>query len=224
MIEALQGVRVLAIAAGGVHSLALSEGGEVYSCGLGYFGQLGHGDTAKQRTPRPIAVLQGVRVGAVAAGGRHSLAVSTAGRLYSFGRGAAGQLGHGDTECQYTPLLVAALLDVRVSTVAAGADHSLALSAGKIYSFGSGEHGRLGHGNTAARLTPHVIAGLQGVRVCAVAVGHHTSLAITTDREAHGWGCGDDHPVGGLPNPVLGLELTGDQLVPRKYAGLCLHT
>jgi alpha-tubulin suppressor-like RCC1 family protein len=85
-------VRVAAVAAGWQHSLALSETGEVYSFGNGAYGQLGHGDQEDQHTPRPIAALQGMRVGIIAAGDQHSLVVSTAGRLYSFGHGGQGAL------------------------------------------------------------------------------------------------------------------------------------
>ena len=43
-IEALRSVRVVAVAAGCHHSVALSASGEVYSWGVGGCGVLGHGD------------------------------------------------------------------------------------------------------------------------------------------------------------------------------------
>jgi alpha-tubulin suppressor-like RCC1 family protein len=220
LVAALQGVRVSAVAAGSYHSLALSAAGEVHSFGAGAAG-LGHGDTARQLTPRPTAALQGVRVCGVAAGAQQSIVVSTAGRLYSFGYGGGGHLGHGDHEEQLAPRLVEALQDVRVSAVAAGQAHPLALSEGKVYSFGSGQFGKLGHCNTAAQLTPRVIEGLQGVRVRSVAAGCYTSLAVATDGEAYGWGRGVDEF--GQLSPVLGLELMADQPVPLKYPGLRLQ-
>ena len=129
---------------------------------------------------------------------------------------------------KYAPLLVASLLDVRVSVVwwrqapyTRWCCHLL--SKGRVYSFARGDYGKLGHGNTVAQLTPLVIAGLQGVRVRSVAAGYYTSLAGTTDGEVYGWGNGVGHDHGGELNPVLRLELTEDQLVPRKYPGLCLH-
>jgi alpha-tubulin suppressor-like RCC1 family protein len=255
LVAALQGVRVSAVAAGGAHSLALSEAGEVRSFGRGLYGALGHGDEVDRYTPWPIAALQGVRVGALAAGGDHSLVVSVAGRLYTFGRGDVGQLGHNDTAEQFAilhesnhllatqlaPRLVAALQGVRVSAVAAGNEHSLVLSEGKVYSCGRGAHGRLGHGldshglpDTATQRRPRVIAGLQGVRVRSVAAGNFTGLAVTAEGEVYGWGRGTSPIMGGygvpqqggtqVPNPVLGLgDLTEHQLVPLKYPGLCLR-
>ena len=43
------------IAAGGEHSLLLTEGGAVLSCGLGVRGQLGHGDKEPQCAPKVVA-------------------------------------------------------------------------------------------------------------------------------------------------------------------------
>ena len=221
-VAALHDVRISAVATGQRHSLVLSEG-NVYSFGCGKHGRLGHGERTGHSTPRTIVALQGVRVGAVAAGGEHSLVVSTAGRIYSFGRGNMGQCGHDDTVDQLAPRLVGALLGMRVSAVAAGFVHSLVLSEGNVYSFGCGEYGKLGHGNIVPQPTPLVVTGLQGVCVCSVAAGHSTSLAVTTDGEAYGWGGGGGGGMAmEIPQPVLGLELTENQRVPRKYPGLCL--
>ena len=216
----MQGLRVSAVAAGANHTLALSEAGDVFSFGAGQDGRLGHGDVVDQHTPRLIVALHGVRVCAVAAGSCHSLVVSAAGRLYSFGYDVDGRLGHGDRANQLAPRLVAALQAVRVSAVVAGINHSLALSEGNVYSLGRSDIGQLGHGNTAVNRTPLMIAGLQDVHVRSVAAGDFTSLAVTIDGDADGWGrgLGNDR----VPHPVLGLLLTEDQLVPCMYPGLCM--
>ena len=216
LVAELNGVCISAVAAGRLHSLALSKAVGVYSFGSSAYGQLGHASQADQPTPRLIASLQGVRVSSLAAGGEHSLVVSTAGKLYSFGRGGSGALGHGDRAEQPTPRLVAALQGVRIMAVAAGESHSLALSkAGEIYSFGNGTYGRLGHGGQTNQLTPRAIAGLQGLCMRSVVAGYSTSLTVTTDGEAYGWGTGSS-------NLMFGLELTEPQLVPLKCAELRL--
>ena len=43
-VEALSKEQVVSVSAGGAHSLALTAGGALYSCGYGIGGQLGHGD------------------------------------------------------------------------------------------------------------------------------------------------------------------------------------
>ena len=230
LVAALKGVRVSAMAAGRFHSLVLSDVGEVYSFGRGdvcnYSLILGNDD---QQDQLPIRALQGVRVGGVAAGEYHSLVVSTAGTLYSFGQGRWGALGHGDRADQRTPRLVAALQGVRVSAVVAGSHHSLALSEGRVYSFGhsfgsrfKGQVSNCGPTGPLDLTTPRVIAELQGVRFRSVAAGECTSLGVTIDGEVYGWGAGVVEGTG-EQDPVLGLGLTEDQYVPLKYPGLRLQ-
>ncbi len=50
--------------------------------------------------------LTGVRVVGVAAGGYHSIVLAADGRVFTFGRGTYGRLGHGDEENQLTPRVV----------------------------------------------------------------------------------------------------------------------
>ena len=77
-------MRVAAVAANGHVSLALGEAGVVYSFGVNLDpDELQAGN--KQNTPLAIAALKGMHVCAMATGHGHSLVVSTAGRLYSFG-------------------------------------------------------------------------------------------------------------------------------------------
>jgi hypothetical protein len=149
-LAGLRSVLIRTVAVGGLHTLVCSDEGVAYSFGEGRDGQLGHGGTVSQHTPRVVEALQGVHISVVAAGVSHSLALSEAGELYSCGFGRFGQLGHGDRASQHTPRLVAALQGVRVSAVAAGVFHSLSLrEAGGAYSFGCGSEGQLGHGDTA---------------------------------------------------------------------------
>ncbi len=54
---ALENVRVVRVAAGQQHCMALTADGEVYSWGLGVFGQLGHGVSSDAHRPTRIAAL-----------------------------------------------------------------------------------------------------------------------------------------------------------------------
>jgi alpha-tubulin suppressor-like RCC1 family protein len=155
-----------------MHTLACSDEGVTYSFGLGGEGQLGHGGTIRQQGPRVVEALQGVHILAVAAGGCHSLALSEAGELYSFGDGSRGSLGHGDKARQCTPRLIAALQGVHVSAVVAGLGHSLALTkAGVAYSFGFSRQCQLGHSSaTATRPTSPRLNPSLHCRACAWAL------------------------------------------------------
>lgn len=106
-----------------------------------------------------VAGLKSVVVTCVSAGGTHSLAVTLDGRLFSFGDGAHGQLGHGTGVVSCGPQVVTYFVDGEsVRQASAGTSHSLVVTrSGRLYSFGSGGWGKLGHGNTDACFTPRVV-------------------------------------------------------------------
>jgi alpha-tubulin suppressor-like RCC1 family protein len=184
----------------------LTEAGVVLSFGDGDFGRLGHGDNEEQHTPKVIEALRSERVVAVSAGDQHSLVLTEAGDVLSFGDG----VGHGDTQHYLTPKVIEALRDERVVAVAAGNGHSLVLTeAGAVLSFGYGLSGRLGHGDEEDQLTPKVIEALRGERVTGVVAGRCHSLCVLQDGRVFGWGVGEDE--------TLGLQLTGHQLTPLEY-------
>jgi alpha-tubulin suppressor-like RCC1 family protein len=114
-----------------------------------------------------------------------SLFVDMAGRLLACGTGAAA--GHGDEDRVFSyPMPVAALAGVRVRSVAAGYDHSIALGDGRVYSWGQNYNGQLGLGDQLDRLLPTLVEGLQGVRDISAAGGH--SLAVTQSGGVLNWG------------------------------------
>ena len=128
IIEALRGVRVVAIAAGDCHNMVLTDEGVVLSFSPGLYGRLGHADEEDQLRPKAIEALRGKRVVAMAAGGGHSLVLTDRGDVFSFGYGREGQLGHGDRADQLEPKRIEALRGVRVVAIAAGERHSMVLT------------------------------------------------------------------------------------------------
>jgi len=146
-IEALSGRRVIAVSAGGGHSLAITANGSVWSWGGGAIGQLGHGDEQNQLLPKKIEAFGGQRVLAVSAGHCHSMAITADGAVWSWGHGAYGRLGHGDELDQLLPKKIEAFAGQRVLALSAGTCHSLARTAdGADFTWGEGCHGCLGHG------------------------------------------------------------------------------
>ena len=187
----LGGERAVSVSAGLAHILALAADSSIWSWGGGafaFFGQLGHGDTQNQWLPKKIEAFAGQRVVAVSAGPFHSFAVTADGAVWSWGSGASGQLGHGDEE-PLLPKKVEALAGQRVVAVAAGSEHSFALAAdGAVWSWGCGDHGRLGHGDRQRQLLPKKVEALAGQRVVAVSAGFEHSFALTADGAAWSWG------------------------------------
>ena len=88
--------------------MALSDQGTC-SPGATTGGQLGHNDR-ENRAPRRVeaGLFGGERIVFVAAAGRHTVAVTAGGRLYTWGHGRCGRLGHGNTASRLVPTLVGA--------------------------------------------------------------------------------------------------------------------
>ena len=89
---------IIAIAAGGYHSLALSSSGQLYAWGENNEGQLGNttnnGSSNPNQTPAVVAVPAGAgTIVRIAGGIDFTLALTSSGSLYGFGDNSAGQLG-----------------------------------------------------------------------------------------------------------------------------------
>ncbi|XP_054287973.1 probable E3 ubiquitin-protein ligase HERC1 [Macrosteles quadrilineatus] len=201
------------------HTLALSEDGNVYSWGDGDYGKLGHGMSTTQKQPKLIDALpfSSKVITHISAGYRHSAAVTSEGELYTWGEGDHGRLGHGDGNGRNVPTLVR---DINgVGSASCGAAHTLALSSDgrTVWSFGSGDQGKLGHGDTVRQHRPKVIEALQGVYVRKVAAGSQFSLALTSNGQVLAWGSsaclGSGGPDATSMTPRLIDDLAGLRIV-----------
>ena len=142
----------------------------------------------------------------VAAGGAHSQARSADGNgVWAWGDNSAGQLGAAGASAQAMPRRVAGL--PRVSAVAAGATHSLALGAdGSVWAWGGNANGALGDGSRSSRAEPQRVVGVEGA--VAIAAGDGRSFALRGDGSVLGWG----ENAGG----ALGLGTRADALRPQE--------
>ncbi|XP_056876992.1 probable E3 ubiquitin-protein ligase HERC1 isoform X3 [Takifugu flavidus] len=173
------------------HTLAFTTEGEVFSWGDGDYGKLGHGNSSTQKYPKLIqGPLQGKVVVCVSAGYRHSAAVSEDGELYTRGEGDFGRLGHGDSNSRNIPTLVKDISNV--GEVSCGSSHTIALSKDgrTVWSFGGGDNGKLGHGDTNRVYKPKVVEALQGMFIRKVCAGSQSSLSLTSTGQVYAWGCG----------------------------------
>jgi alpha-tubulin suppressor-like RCC1 family protein len=178
------------ISAESAHSLVTSgKEGEIWSFGSGDAGKLGHGGTGSEAVPRLIEALSGVVVKQVAAERYHSIVLTRDGDVFTWGSGAFGQLGHGNTGNQLVPKRMEGLTNV--TDIAAGDDHSMAVGeGGAVYTWGYNYYGQLGLGDhgrsTNNRHVPTEVPGVNGV--VAVAAGRHHSFAL--DRDGTVMACG----------------------------------
>lgn len=193
-IDALAALGAMAqISAGGFQSLALSMLGHVYTWGWGESGSTGHGMRGHQYTPKQVEALREVRIVQASAGSGHTLCVSVSGDLYACGDHRYGKLGLGKlTEDALSPRrVVFKERGVRVRQASAWHAHSLVVTTeGKVYSFGCGERGRLGHGDERPRYRPNPIKRLweQGAVAKSVAAGELHSCVLTESGRVYTFG------------------------------------
>ncbi|XP_016127037.1 alsin-like isoform X2 [Sinocyclocheilus grahami] len=98
--------------------------------------------------------------------------------VWSWGRGQEGQLGHGDLLPRTQPVCVKSLNGKEVLRVAAGAHHSLALTAqSQVFSWGCNTSGQLGHMESPTTL-PHLTKLSDGIRVWDIGAGQQHTLLL----------------------------------------------
>lgn len=146
----------------------------------------------------------------VACGGHHSLALSSDGRLFTWGQASQGQLGLGGefTDDQSVPCLVGGAFghDFYVCHVAAGASHSACISMPLAGGVGSEKAASLIHGfgrndfqqavASSTRLLPVFLPtlpaleaeALTGRRKVSIACGADFTVCVTDDRRVWIWG------------------------------------
>jgi uncharacterized repeat protein (TIGR01451 family) len=218
------GSGVIAIAAGGVHSMALKSDGTVLTWGLNVVGELGAGPINNQTAPVQVTGFgQGSGAIAIAAGASHNLVLRSDGSVAAWGSNDTGQVGTGTNigpgRNFDTPVAVSGLASgAGVIGIAAGGNHSLALkSDGSVLAWGFNKTGQLGNADpsNADQGVPVAVSGFGiGSGVIAIAAGVDHSLALKSDGTEWAWGFNQDGELGDGTNvdenaPVQVSKLNG---------------
>ncbi|XP_043846493.1 RCC1 and BTB domain-containing protein 2 isoform X1 [Dromiciops gliroides] len=187
----LENRRVIEVACGSHHSMALTSDGKVFAWGYNNSGQVGSGSTANQPIPRKVTgCLQNKIVTTIACGQMCSMAVVDSGEVYVWGYNGNGQLGLGSSGNQPTPCRIAALQGIRVHKIVCGYAHTLVLTdEGHLYAWGANSYGQLGTGNKSNQSYPTPVS-VEKDRVIEIAACHsaHTSAAKTQSGHIYMWG------------------------------------
>ena len=201
------GVKFAAVASGAGHSLALTSEGRIYGWGSNQFGKVGDGSNTDRAIPVLVAAsgpMSGESVVAISAGENHSLALTSTGQLFAWGRGSSGSLGNGALASVNSPSAVSTSsfpVGIDFRSIAAGANTSMAISTGgQLFSWGYNGDGQLGIGlPTLFQPTPLAVStsGLPiNTTFSSISVGFDHTLALSSEGLIYAWGANSEGQLG----------------------------
>lgn len=227
--------RVVAISAGHLHTCALLSDGRVKCWGgdtdddkeggrnniaLGIGKKTNIGDEPGEMGDKLKAadLGSGVKAKAISAGGFHTCALLSDGKVKCWGEGESGQLGQGNREDlgdepdEMGDELKPIVLGRTATAISAGYYHTCALlDNGEVKCWGYGQYGRLGQGNEDdIGNDAGEMAGLQpidlgsGAKAIAVSAGNLHTCALLDDGKVKCWGDGQQGKTGQNSEEPLG--------------------
>ncbi|KAM7268628.1 hypothetical protein ACFE04_010794 [Oxalis oulophora] len=203
LVESLNSFSVQSVACGEYQTCAITQSGELYT-----WGDINHSTDmvsevkkASHWLPWKVSgLLDGLTVLYVACGEWHTAIVSTNERLFTYGDGTFGVLGHGNLESVYQPKEVDSFNGLKVKSVSCGPWHTAAIveimverykfnsPGGKLFTWGDGDKGKLGHADTERKLLPTCVAELVDCDFFQVSCGRTLTVALTTTGKVYTMG------------------------------------
>ncbi|CAN6239576.1 unnamed protein product [Urochloa humidicola] len=214
IIDSISSIPVKAIAFGAKHTCAVSVSGELYEWGEGIH-SLGLWNDQYRRSQwfphKLIGTLDGISVSKIACGQWHTAIISSTGQLFTYGDGAFGVLGHGDTYCVAQPKEVESLRGLRTKSVACGPWHTAAIveisgtpksntPGGKLFTWGDADEGKLGHTDKKSKLVPTRVESLIDCDFTQVSCGMSMTVVLTITGVVFTMGS-KKHGQSGNPRP-----------------------
>lgn len=190
-------------------------------------------DSPLATSPIILESLLGVNIAQLSCGGQHVAALTDTGSVFTWGRGRFGRLGHGHVNSCDNPQLVTGLAHVVLTQVACGFAYTAAVTTdGELFTWGAGENGRLGTGDTLDCLSPTKVVALSDNRIFVEQVFAGSVHTCVLSREGSiysfgkseytGHGLGDDVRLPHLLDAFQGKNVCQISVGPGGYHTLAL--
>lgn len=209
-----------------VNTTAQPVTSKLHAWGSNDYGQLGNAGVADSSAPVPVntrGALDGKTVIALSGGDRHTLALTSEGRVYSWGQDFDGQLGRSTGPTSVPGAVEGLLTGKRIIHISAGASHCMAVawdgSVSEVFGWGSRLSDQLGDGGPGLTTAPSPVAvvmagALAGQKVVETALNEGFTMARTADGKVFAWGRNWEGQIGlgtntasvSLPAAVMGLD------------------
>ncbi|WCJ44693.1 Regulator of chromosome condensation (RCC1) family protein [Euphorbia peplus] len=197
----LDSVRFVAL--GGIHSVALTSLGQVFTWGYGGFGALGHSVYTRELLPRLVEGSWSGKICHISTSGTHTAVITDKGELYTWGRDEGdGRLGLGpgrgpnEGGGYSVPSKVKALTAPVAAVYCGGFFTTVLTEEGQIWNWGANSNYELGRGDKVGGWRPQPIPSLENVRIVQVASGGYHSVALTDEGRVLSWGFGGHGQLG----------------------------
>ena len=227
------------IALGGLHHAIITTDDRVFTWGNNQYGELGNGTWQTNLTPTDITEQFNLRTNEVITlimtGSRNSAALSSQGRVFTWGENEYGQIGDGTKENRNLPTDITSQFNLMggdtIIDLSFAASSYVAVSAhGRVYTWGGNNWGQLGDETTQDRDRPTEITSLFNLhtndQIIRVQMGASHGLALSEEGKLYAWGANWSGQLGhgtfnDLPRPTNiteHLNLSDDETILHMYA------
>ncbi|CAG5123144.1 unnamed protein product, partial [Candidula unifasciata] len=210
-VHHLMNVAVVKLSAGYAHTLVLTELGDVWTFGCGYFGQLGLGTNSKSSVPQKVNLSEG-QIVAIGTKYFHSVAVSANNKVFLWGlhphnlRQVASSLRGSKHAGMYVPEQTSFLHPAEVDTtyvhgkitkVCCGSLHTILLTDdGGLFVWGRNLEGQLGTGTRQDERVPKMLTSINDQHIISVASGGEFNIAFDAEGGLWVWGKNESGQLG----------------------------
>ena len=168
-------------------------------------GSHGEPDNPPEEPQNPLVYQLGTQtLNQISAGGEHTCALKAEGKVWCWGNGSKGQLGHGTMSDLSRPDITLPAVDSNgdalsdIIQVSNGGEHTCALTSdGDVWCWGESDNGRLGDNcSSSCADKSHGVGVVNGTGIIQISAGESHTCALNEQSEVLCWGKGANGRLG----------------------------